>query len=152
MHHSPFFLPTTNNLLFFHHLRLQSLLMEQRVEDAVDAYLRGEFKSIRSAAKAFGAVPTTVSRRLRGTRTRRQARVPTQLLSTTQEDMLVRWILDLERAGNAPNHALVREMASLISRVSGGPQSLGQNWVQRFLKRHPEIHTKVGVKIESLRI
>jgi hypothetical protein len=83
MHHSPFFLPTTNNLLFFHHLRLQSLLMEQRVEDAVDAYLRGEFKSIRSAAKAFSAVPTTVSRRLRGTRTRRQARVSTQLLSTT---------------------------------------------------------------------
>jgi hypothetical protein len=66
--------------------------------------------------------------------------------------MLVRWILDLECAGNAPNHALVREMASLISRVSGGPQSLGQNWVQRFLKRHLEIHIKVGVKIESLRI
>ena len=43
-------------------------------------------------------------------------------------------------------------MAVLISTVSGGPDTLGNNWVPRFLHRHPEIHTKVGVRINALRL
>jgi hypothetical protein len=43
-------------------------------------------------------------------------------------------------------------MASFISRISGGSGTVGVNWVSRFLSRHPTIHTKVGAKIECLRI
>lgn len=43
-------------------------------------------------------------------------------------------------------------MAVLVSKVSGGAVTLGNNWVPRFLHRHPEIHTKVGIKIDALRL
>jgi hypothetical protein len=38
-------------------------------------------------------------------------------------------------------------MAALVSKDFGGLDRVGINWVHRFLKRHPEIHTKVGVKV-----
>jgi hypothetical protein len=43
-------------------------------------------------------------------------------------------------------------MAMLMSRLSGGPTQLGVNWVSRLFNRHPEIKSKVGVKIEALRV
>ena len=64
----------------------------------------------------------------------------------------MQWILDLEAGGFAPSHAQVREMAALVSKDSGGPDSVGINWVHRFLKRHPEIHTKTRVKIDAQRL
>jgi hypothetical protein len=64
----------------------------------------------------------------------------------------VQWILDLEAGGFAPSHAQLREMAALVSKDSGGPDRVGNNWVDRFLKRHPEIHTKLGVKIDAQRL
>ena len=64
----------------------------------------------------------------------------------------MQWILDLEAGGFAPSHAQVREMATLVSKDSGGLDRVGINWVHRFLKRHPEIHTKLGVKIDAQRL
>src|SRR5271156_1709266 len=49
----------------------------------------------------------------------------------------------------APSHAQIQEMAALVSKDSGGP---GIYWVHRFLKRHPEIHTKAWVKINAQRL
>jgi len=43
-------------------------------------------------------------------------------------------------------------MAALVSKDSGDPDRVGNNWVHRFLKRHPEIHTKLGVKIDAQRL
>ena len=43
-------------------------------------------------------------------------------------------------------------MAILVSKVSGGAARLGNNWVPRFLHRHPEVHTKIGIKIDALRL
>jgi hypothetical protein len=43
-------------------------------------------------------------------------------------------------------------MAVLVSKISGGPVTIGINWVSRFLHRHPEIHTKVGIKIDAQRL
>jgi len=54
-----------------------------------------------------------------------------------------------EAGGFAPSHAQNLEIAALVRKDSGGPDSVGINWVHRFLKRHPEIHTKVGVKIDA---
>jgi len=38
------------------------------------------------------------------------------------------------------------------SKNSGGPDSVGINWVHKLLKRHPEIHTKLRVKIDAQRL
>lgn len=53
---------------------------------------------------------TTITRRLRGGLSHVEAAQPSLLLSTEQERLFVRWILDLERAENPPNHTQIREI------------------------------------------
>jgi hypothetical protein len=43
-------------------------------------------------------------------------------------------------------------MAQLIAQSSGAAPRVGINWIRRFFTRHPEVHTKVGVKIKALRV
>lgn len=58
----------------------------------------------------------------------------------------------LESEGHAPTHDTVREMAGQISRISGGPNSVGKKWLPRFFTRHPDIHSKLGKSIDALRV
>jgi DDE superfamily endonuclease/Tc5 transposase DNA-binding domain len=79
------------------------------------------------------------------------ARCSQQLLSIEQEELLISWISMLEIEGHAPTHDTVREMVGQISRISGGPNSVGKKWLPRFLARHPEVHSKIGKSIDALR-
>jgi len=65
---------------------------------------------------------------------------------------LKQWILDLEAQGHAPTFTAIRELAAIVSTNSGGPKKVGHNWISRFLQRHPEIHSKVGKKIQAQRL
>jgi hypothetical protein len=125
---------------------------EQKIQQALEDLRAQKFPSVRAAAKAHGINHVTLNRRSKGGISKQEARLAQQLLSQHQEGLLVQWILHSEAGGYAPSHAQVREMAVHISTVSGGPDTLGNNWVPRFLHRHPEIHTKVGVKIDALRL
>jgi hypothetical protein len=49
---------------------------------------------IRPTARAWNVPPSTLSRRAHGGLTRREAHTSQQLLSPTQEKMLVSWILE----------------------------------------------------------
>jgi len=121
------------------------------VNDALAAFLAGDYTSLRAAARAFGVPESTVRDRAHGSKTRAEARTSQQLLSVEQEEMLVRWILDLDMYGQAPNFAQLRAMAGLISAVSNGPSTVGKAYIQRFLKRHPEVKSKLGRKIGNKR-
>jgi len=118
---------------------------------AIRAFDDGHYTSLKAACKAKGAPYSTVYDRYRGRPTRTQARERQQLLSSKQEELLVQWILDREQVGQAPNHAQVRAMASLISVEGGGPSHVGKKFVQRFLSRWPEVKTKLGVRIDNER-
>ena len=99
------------------------------VDDALAAFLAGDYTSLRAAARAFGVPESTVRDRAYGSKTRAEARRSQQLLSAEQEEMLVRWILDLNMYGQALNFAQVRAMASLISAVLNGPSTVGKAYI-----------------------
>jgi hypothetical protein len=122
-----------------------------QLEVAIAEYNRGLFKSIRACARAHGVHDRTLSYRLAGKPSRREARSEQQLLAPEQEELLVRWLLDAEKVGHAFNHAQLRRIASLVSQASGGSGVIGKNWVVRFLQRHPDIKTKRGVTIDAQR-
>jgi hypothetical protein len=122
------------------------------ISQAIDAYRSGQFNSIRKCAAAFGVKHNTLSRHIRGSKSRRTAHIDQQLLSPDQEDSLVEWILHLEASGNAVNHVQFRAMVQLICQLTGGPSTLGVNWTHRFLQRHPEVRSKIGQKIDHLRV
>jgi hypothetical protein len=125
---------------------------EQKIQLALKDFNSGVYKTLRQAAAAHRVSKSTLTDRYNGKPTRRQARVRQQLLSPQQEELLCKWILDLEKAGSAPSHSSIKEMASMISSVSDGPSHVGTDWVPRFLKRHPDLKTKTGKTIDHKRV
>jgi helix-turn-helix, Psq domain len=105
---------------------------EQKIQQALEDLRTQKFPSVRAAAKAHGVNHVTLNRRSKGGISKQEARLAQQLLSQHQEGLLVQWILHSETGG----YAQVREMAVLISTVSGGPDTLGNNWVPRFPEHH----------------
>jgi len=86
-------------------------------------------------------------RRLKGGNSLALEREPQQLLSNDQEKKLKKWITDLEAQGHAPSFSQIRELIAAMNGASGGPTQVGKNWASRFLRRHPDIRSKVGRKI-----
>lgn len=127
-------------------------MREESIQLALRDYNNGAFKSLRAAAKAYRVPASTLTDRYHGKTTLRQARETQQLLSPKQEEMLIKWVLDFESIGMAPNHTQLRSMAGLISQLSGGPSTVGKEWHLRFLARHPEIKTKPGKVIDTKRV
>ena len=127
----------------------KALQHEQAFEQAIEDLENGVFDTIAAAARADR---TTLSRRIKGTTNRSAAHSEQQILSSEQESLLAQWILQLEDTGHAVGHAQVKEMAVQIMRFSGKSHTIGKNWATRFLQRHPEIHTKIGKKIDALRL
>jgi len=125
---------------------------EIRLQQAINDYQTRRYPSIRAAAAAYDVNYATLSRRLRGGLSVAQSREPQQFLSNRQEEMLKRWIIDLEAQGHPPTFSAVRELAVVVSKATGGPESIGQNWTDRFLHRHPKVHSKIGKKIHVLRL
>lgn len=78
----------------------------------------------------------------------------------------MKWIKELTIGGYAPIHRLLREIADEIRtnrcRVFEPPQPseperipnfpLGQDWVPRFIQRHPHLKVRTGRRIEAQRM
>ncbi|KAK2685201.1 hypothetical protein QWA68_016044 [Fusarium oxysporum] len=103
------------------------------------------------AARKNSVPQTTLSDRLRGLPSRSEITQPAQLLSKSQESRLVTWILRQEALGYAPSHSQVRATVAALLRQQGRERHIGVYWLARFIKRHPDIKTKVGKRQEAAR-
>lgn len=126
--------------------------LEEQLNGAIESLRTREHTSIRAAAKAYRVKRDTLTRRLCGGLSYTQARQQHLLLSIGQERLFIDWILSLEKLGHSPSRTQIREFVMLTCRASGGPTTIGMNWVPRYLQRHPDIKSKVGRKNKSLRI
>jgi len=124
-----------------------ALEREDAIANAINAIRDGQVRSVRAAARAYGIPRSTLQDRLHGATDHSMASETTQKLTSEQEKCLVEWIKELEAQGKAPSHTMVREMACKII----DSETLGKHWVERFLKRHPEITSCIGVPLESSR-
>jgi hypothetical protein len=105
------------------------------------AFERGQFKSIRAAAEAFGVVDTTLGRRRKGILSRRVWRPKSMNLTELEEDVIVKNILNLDSRGFPPKLCYVRDMANSL-RDARGLKPVGQLWPGNFVRRTPEIKTR----------
>jgi Tc5 transposase DNA-binding domain len=125
--------------------------MSSTIEQALEGVIREDFPSIRATALAWSVDRPTLTRRLNGGVARSEGHASQQLLSKTQEKMLVNWILEQERLGHAPTHQRIRKFAAKIRGFSGEDPHVGKNWLTRCMGRNPAVRTKVGRKIEYQR-
>ena len=127
-------------------------ISEGAVTQALQELNAETLDSFRAAERLYGVSRRTLARRAEGGLSKTFSHQSQQLLAPVQEKWLVEWILDLEQQGYAPSHTEAREMACQISTFNGGPTKVGKNWISRFLHRNPSIRSKIGRKIDALRV
>jgi hypothetical protein len=89
---------------------------------AISALDRRQIITERSAARTYEVPRTTLQRRRDGTRAQRDCQPNTKKLTELEEEVIVRYILDLDQRGFAPTYAAVRDMADKLLAARGGGQ------------------------------
>src|SRR4051794_6859189 len=87
---------------------------EANIVLAIEAIRRDPQLSIRSAAKIYGIPRVTLSDRIQGRLSISEIRHRRLYLTITEEEALVRHILDLDLQGFPPRFNGVRDMANLL--------------------------------------
>ena len=127
-------------------------LSDVAVAQALVDLQQGRFTSRRACARAYGISEITLRRREQNpSSTRTNAAIPKRSVTPWQEELLSAWILNSEQCGHAVTFTQLREFVTLLNRSSGGTDC-GHNWVGRFLARRPDLRSKIGKKIDTLRI
>ena len=143
-----------------------ALELDTKLTEAALEVQQGLYKSSYAAAKALGLNKVSVLKRVNGGLSRSQARQQQQKLSYEQENVLLKWIKQLTISGYSPGHRLLKEIAeelrtkrtynldevSLNSLELPPQYTLGQDWVPRFIFRHPHLTVAIGRRIESVRM
>jgi hypothetical protein len=93
---------------------------EERLKLALNAYRSSEFRSYRAAAAALNVNHHTLSKRAKGILFRLKVPANGYKLTATEEQTIVRYILDLDSRGFAPRLCEVADMANKLLGVRGG--------------------------------
>jgi len=132
----------------------QLLQKEGRLSLACAAYQNNPLQSVRALAESYDVPESTLRSRIRGTRSIHEIRRPDRKLQLSEEQTLVKWILDLNRRGFPPQVIDVRRMADALLTARGQippPQPIGQNWATRFINNQSELQMKWNCKFHSQR-
>ena len=130
--------------------------IEGRIELALQAYQQGHFSSLRAAAYTYDVCHHKLTRRSHGIPSRLDSIPHNRKLTQTEETTLVDWILSMDTRGIPPTQALVQEMAELllaerVQNASALRPKIGQHWVYRFIRRHPELKSRYNRKYDYQR-
>jgi hypothetical protein len=124
---------------------MSTSFIESQIFLAIEATRTVNPMSIRAAAKAYNVPEPTLRGRING-RTQLAMRKPNNMvLSSIEEETLVRYIIDTDARGFAPRILDVEDMANLIvaaRTITGPPRRVGTRWAQRFVQRRDELKTR----------
>ncbi len=134
--------------------RQAAIQKEGRLELALQAYQKNQFLTPTAAAKAYDVPRKTLQRRITGISSRLGSISKKRLLTPTEEESLIQWILSMNQRSMPPRIAIVQGMAHLL--VAQRQQStiqptVGENWVQRFINCHDSIKSKYNRKYDYQR-
>ncbi|KAH5617394.1 hypothetical protein HBI81_261120 [Parastagonospora nodorum] len=115
-----------------------SLQNEGRIQLAINAIQSEQFRSHRAAAAAFNVDRRTLDRRIKGLTSRAETTPNCQKLTATEEQTIVRYILNLDSRGFAPRLCEVADMADKLLGVRGS-KPVGKHWAERFVTRSSEL-------------
>lgn len=101
---------------------------------ALQAFHKGQFKSLHAAAHAYDVQYTTLVDRAKGKKARQDCLPNSCKLTSTKESALENWAISANERGLPPKITMVQEMAQLLlSEQITGPTSIGINWATRFI-------------------
>ena len=122
-----------------------ALSKETLVTLAIEAFNKGQKKTLRAAANALGAPIDLTYQRYNGRMPRAQRTPNGRKLTDAEEMAIEKWILSLDRRGFSPNLRMVADMANLLLAQRNPPQTgVGKCWVPNFIKRHTALKSKLS--------
>ena len=116
-------------------------LKEARVILAVEAIRNNAKLSIAAAAKTYDVASRTIRRRLASIPARRDTTPNSRKLTQSEEEAIVRYIVELVARAFPPRLRGVEDMANQLLRERDAPP-VGQRWAHNFVKRQPELRTR----------
>jgi hypothetical protein len=124
--------------------RQKSAEQEGKIKLALQAYQKGQIKSLRAAAQLYNVPKTTLQDRAAGMTSRVDKRWHLYKLTQCEEDSLVEWVLSMDSRGAAPRPSTIREMANILLAARGQtpPPTVGVNWISTFVKRREELQSR----------
>ena len=102
---------------------------------------RQQLGSSRRAASVYNVPKSTLNDRRAGKPARRDCQPNSKKLTQLEEEVIVRYILDLDGRGFAPTYAAIRAMANKLLAARGAGQ-VGQKWPANFVKRTDSLTTR----------
>jgi hypothetical protein len=125
------------------------LSQENRMQMAISAYQKKQFRSKIAAARIFGVSRETFRDRLRGVKSRTETRANCHKLTAREEDVLAKRLLDADKRGFSIRPQYLRGMAHILlsERTQDPTAIIGINWAYKFVKRHPALHTRYNRRI-----
>lgn len=124
---------------------------EANLINALEALKRNPKLTIRRAAKIYNISHITLGRRQHGTQSRRDITANSRKLINSEEEAIVRYIIDLDSRSFPPRKSSVEEMANRLLALRGGGR-VGKNWVSNFVQRQPRIQTRLTRRIDYQRV
>ena len=123
---------------------------EARILLALEAYQNDPELSLRRAAKLYQVNFTTLLRRHNGVQSRANTISKSRKLSNLEEEIVIKYILDLNSRGFPPRLRGVEEMANrLLADRDMSP--VGNRWARNFVNRHEELDMRFFRKYDYQR-
>ncbi len=143
--------------------RLEAEEREARIQEAVAGVKSKQYRSANQAAIELQVSKSVVCDRLNGVQPCNKAHQNQQHLLHSEERELFEWITALARVGYAARPLMVRQMAEHVRQRHVREindqsiehvhyEEIGQRWVNRFMKRYPELQTIIPRLIEAGRV
>jgi hypothetical protein len=131
---------------------------EEDLTAAITAFRNSEYTSIRMCAYAFNVPRSTLASRLQTRTSRSLSHESQKILSTAEEQTLLKVITRLSKSGCTITPSSTRDLAEEIrlSRfcLSSTPTSyppISNRWIDRFRKRYPELKTIYSRALDASR-
>jgi hypothetical protein len=106
---------------------------------------------ISKVARIHNVPRTTLSAQYYGRTSRHNTQPNSRKLTSLEESVIVRHILDLDSRAFPPRRSCVEDMANrILSDRNGG--RVGKNWTTSFVRRQPELKTRFNRKIDYERV
>ena len=125
--------------------------IENRIKDALSALKKGDVPNLSVAARQFNVPRSRLHHRFHGRPAKSDLPSHNRRFSSSEETALCRYLDRLDRLGLPAQRELLRGAADHILAKTWTPDpdnpneqspQVGNHWVARFLKRHPEYRIK----------
>lgn len=119
---------------------------ESLIVMAIEELKNGRVKNAHAAAIVFDIPYSTLRDRLSGKTWKGEAATNSMLFTVIEEESIVKYILDLDSKGYPARYDDVAAMAQSILdlRLSTRTLQIGKQWPYRFVRRRPEIKTRMS--------